>query len=377
MNLTGKILTLILSGIVLLSCGEAKSTENSEAGTPSGSKRKEQAEVSPKRPLPATPTTFAFVGDIMMGTTYPKNFLTSDDGASIFNDTKEILSSADVAAGNLEGSLFDGKGSVKKCKNPSTCFAFKMPSRYGKHLVDAGFDFVGIANNHINDFGPEAVKSTKNVLTENGIAYAGLRDDCPTAIIEKDGKKIGFAAFGHSRGTASIMDYDEVKRNVKSLRDKCDVVVVSFHGGGEGKGFQHVPHKMEKAFGEQRGDVERFAHTAIDAGADIVFGHGPHVNRALELYNDRLIIYSLGNFATPYRMGLSGVSGYAPIVTATLNPDGTFQSGKIHSFIQKEGVGPRKDSSNAVAKNMRQLTKSDFPNTKLSISDEGEITVVK
>lgn len=370
-----KIVFLLIAVMMLGSCGDAKSSKAGDSSVPAAGSVSEAAPENPGRENPsARPLTFAFVGDIMMGTTYPKNYLTADDGASIFKDAREVLQAADIAAGNLEGSLFDGKGSVKKCANPDICFAFKQPTRYAKHLVDAGFDFVGIANNHINDFGPEALASTKKVLSENGIAFAGLRDGCPTTVIEKDGMKIGFAAFGHSRGTASILDYEEVKRNVKSLRDKCDIVVVSFHGGGEGKGFQHVPHKMESAFGEQRGDVEKFAHTAIDAGADIVFGHGPHVNRALELYKDRLVIYSLGNFATPYRMGLSGVSGYAPVVTATLNPDGTFQGGKIHSFIQSEGVGPRKDASNAVAKNMRALTKADFPSTPLSIADDGTIT---
>ena len=321
------------------------------------------------------PLTLAFVGDIMMGTTYPEDghYLTRDDGATLFADTDSILRSADIAAGNLEGSLFDGKGTVKKCSDPSICFAFKMPTRYARHLVDAGFDFVGIANNHINDFGPEAVASTQKVLKENGIAFAGLRRDCPTAIVERDGRKIGFAAFGHSMGTLSIMDYEEVERTVKGLRDSCDFVVVSFHGGGEGQKFQHVPHAMEQAFGEQRGDVEKFAHKAVDAGADIVYGHGPHVNRAIELYDGHLIIYSLGNFCTPYRMGLSGVSGYAPVVTATLNPDGTFAEGKIHSFIQQKGVGPRKDPTNAVARNIRTLTKADFPSTPLTISDTGEI----
>lgn len=369
-----RIAFILLAVLILASCGDAKKAKSTRTKKDSVAQNAQPTNAQRPENPNAKPLTFAFVGDIMMGTTYPRNYLTADDGASIFKDAKEILQSADIAAGNLEGSLFDGVGSVKKCANPSTCFAFKQPTRYVKHLVDAGFDFVGIANNHINDFGPEALASTRKVLTENGIAFAGLRDGCPTAIIEKDGMKIGFAAFGHSRGTASILDYEEVKRNVKSLRGQCDYVVVSFHGGGEGKGFQHVPHKGETAFGENRGDVEKFAHTAIDAGADIVFGHGPHVNRAMELYNDHLIIYSLGNFATPYRMGLSGVSGYAPIVEATLNTDGTLDKGKIHSLIQSEGVGPRKDASNAVAKNIRTLTRSDFPNTPLDIADDGSFS---
>lgn len=367
------IIVAMVALAVLVGCGEAKSSGRGDTAAAPDEKSVSSGQEVEKKERTGKPLTLAFVGDIMMGTTYPGSgkYLTPDDGATLFADTEEILRSADIAAGNLEGSLFDGVGSVKKCSNPSVCFAFKMPSRYAKHLVDAGFDFVGIANNHINDFGPEAVKSTQNTLKENGIAYAGLRGSCPTAIVEKDGRKIGFAAFGHSKGTLSIMDYEEVERTVKGLRDKCDFVVVSFHGGGEGKGYQHVPHKMETAFGENRGDVEKFAHTAVDAGADIVYGHGPHVNRAMELYKDHLIVYSLGNFCTPYRMGLDGVSGYAPVVTATINADGTLAEGKIHSFIQKKGVGPRKDATNSVAKNIRNLTAADFPNTPLSISDDG------
>lgn len=320
------------------------------------------------------PLTFAFTGDIMMGTTYPESghYLPANDGADIFRDVTEIISGADVACGNLEGTMVEGHtGSAKKCGN---CYSFRMPPRYVKHLVNAGYDFVGIANNHINDFGPAGVKSTQETLKENGILYAGLRASCPVAYKEVDGRKIGFAAFGHNNGTLSINDMEEVKRTVKKLDDECDIVVVSFHGGGEGTGFSHVPHKTETCFGENRGNVEAFAHAAVDAGADIVYGHGPHVTRALELYKDHLIVYSLGNFCTPYRISVDGIKGYAPVVTATLNPDGTFKDGKIHSFIQQKGVGPRTDRSNSVAQHMRSLTKADFPNTALKIADDGTLS---
>lgn len=324
------------------------------------------------------PITFAFVGDIMMGTTYPESpkgaYLPANDGRDLFANAAEILRAADVACGNLEGTLLDSGGRVKKCGNPNLCYAFRMPTRYVSNLTDAGFDFVGIANNHINDFGPEGLASTKKTLTDAGIAFAGLRNGCPTTIIERNGKKIGFAAFGHSLGTASIMNLEEVRRNVKDLREKCDIVVVSFHGGGEGKKFTHVPHAMENCFGENRGNVEQFAHTAIDAGADVVYGHGPHVARAMELYKDHLILYSLGNFCTPFRMSLSGVSGHAPLVTATLNPDGTFREGQIHGFIQGEGAGPQPDKNGAVAAQIRQLTLSDFPKTALKISADGRLS---
>ena len=96
--------------------------------------------------------TLAFTGDIMMGTTYPTegSFLPANDGADLFKDVRDVISNADIAAGNLEGTLLDSEGIVKKCGNPELCYAFRMPTRYASHLTDAGFDFMSIANNHIN-----------------------------------------------------------------------------------------------------------------------------------------------------------------------------------------------------------------------------------
>lgn len=320
------------------------------------------------------PITIAMVGDIMMGTTFPKggNNLTSDDGATLFRDAAEVLRRADIAAGNLEGAMYDGEGKPKPCYNPQRYFAFKMPERYVKHLLDAGFDFVGIANNHIHDFGQEALEGTMNTLERSGLAYAGVRGKKPTAIVEKDGRKIGFAAFGFDDDMPSINNFKEIDSLVSGLKKECDFVVVSFHGGGEGVNFQHVPHKKEIT-SKDRGDVEKFAHAAIDAGADAVYGHSPHVTRAAELYKDRIIFYSLGNFCTPFRFNVTGVNGYAPLAEVTLNPDGSFAKGQIHSFIQSRSTGPRKDANNSAAKKMRELTKADFPNTPLEISDHGEI----
>lgn len=363
-------LAILLLAITSCTKAEANGSDSSSALA------SQSSEQTAQKSAPKGPLTLAFAGDIMMGTTYPKgeNYLPANDGADLFKDVTEVISAADIAAANLEGTLLDGEGVVKKCGNPSLCYAFRMPTRYVKHLTDAGFDFVGIANNHINDFGAPGLASTQKTLKDAGLKFAGLRESCPTAIIEKDGKKIGIAAFGHNKGTLNIMNMDEVKSTVKKLRDTCDFVIVSFHGGGEGKSFTHVPHAMEKCFGEQRGNVEAFAHAAVDAGADVVYGHGPHVTRALELYKDHLIMYSLGNFCTPYRVSLDGISGYAPVVTVTLNPDGTFADGKIHSFIQHKGVGPRLDATNSVAKNMRNLSQSDFPSSPLKIADDGTLS---
>lgn len=323
--------------------------------------------------------TFAFVGDIMMGTTYPEEpvgaYLPERNGQTLFTDVAAILSSADIAAGNLEGTLFNGIGTVKKCKDPSICYAFRTPTDYVANLTAAGIDFVSIANNHINDFGPEGIKSTIRTLDEAGIKYAGLqRHGADTATIHKNGYAVGFAAFSPSAGTLSINDLDKMRKIVSELKKTHDIVIVSFHGGAEGASYSHVPHTTEIAFGENRGNVERFAHTAVDAGADIVYGHGPHVARGAELYKNHLILYSLGNFCTPYRVSLSGISGYAPIATVETDSEGHFIKGKIHSFLQQRGKGPIHDATGAVARQMQRLSREDFPSSPLRIAKDGTMS---
>lgn len=330
------------------------------------------------QPLSNELTSFAFMGDILMGSSYPDSsrgaYLPANNGADLFKHCKDIIKNVDVACGNNEGTLIDKGGKPKLCRDTTSCFTFRTPTSYVKNLVDAGFDYMNVANNHINDFGEMGKVSTQLTLKNAGIAYSGLVNDCPTAIIVRNGKKIGFASFGHSRGTCNLNNLDLVRSTVAELKKQTDLVVVTFHGGEEGPKHNRVPFATEHAFNEARGNVYEFAHAAIDAGADVVYGHGPHVTRAMELYNDRLIMYSLGNFCTPYRMNIRGISGHAPIVTVNLNSDGTFHSGQIHPFLQVKGSGPRPDNTGAVINNLRRLSKLDFPKSILKISETGELT---
>lgn len=323
-------------------------------------------------------TRLALMGDIMMGTTYPEDsknaYLPANDGRDIFKYVKPLVADADVVAANLEGVLLDGVGNPKKCKNPNTCYIFKTPTSYASNLTDLGVDVMSIANNHANDFGAAGVESTIRTLSHHHIFHAGNADRCAKTIFRRGSKTIGFIAFAHSVGTLSIMNLELVRQMVSELKGQCDLTIVSFHGGAEGAKYTHVPHAMEMFLEEKRGDVEKFAHTAIDAGADIVFGHGPHVPRAAELYRDHIIFYSLGNFATPYRVNLAGVSGQAPLVIVDLDQNGHFVSGQIHSFIQQRGVGPIPDKNDSAAKTIRSLSLSDFPASKLKISLSGALS---
>ena len=315
----------------------------------------------------------AFVGDIMPGTTFPDSRLPEKDGATLFKDVDSILTATDVAAGNMEGALADEGETTKKGGKFS--YSFRVPTRYGKLIADAGFDFMSMANNHAFDFGLDGVKSTEATLHSNGIAYSGIGGRKESAIVERNGIRYGFCAFGHNSYTLKHADQENVKRIIGNLREKADIVIVSFHGGAEGTAHKHLPQGKEMFLGENRGDLRNFAHFCIDNGADVVYGHGPHVVRAVELYKNHFIAYSLGNFCTPYGVNISGISGYAPVLQLTVNAaDGTFVGGKINSFIQQRGKGPRRDPLNLVAKEIRSLTNADFSNPKLTIANDGTIS---
>lgn len=95
--------------------------------------------------------------------------------------------------------------------------------------------------------------------------------------------------------------------------------------------------------------------------------------RCVEVYKGKFIAYSLGNFCTPYGISITGISGYAPVIEAKVNRRGDFIEGKIHSFIQRRGLGPRKDTANAVAQQIKRLTQSDIKDSKITISADGTI----
>ena len=317
--------------------------------------------------------TIAMTGDIMRGTTFPERALPANDGADLFKDTKAITQRADIAIGNLEGTLCDG-GTSTKGSGPNV-YSFRTPTSYAPLLKDAGYDFLSMANNHANDFGDIGIESSEKCLNEQGIKFAGIEGHVESAVITRKGLKIGLCAFGHNSYTLKHTDLQLVKRILDDLKKKSDIIIVSFHGGAEGRTKSHLPYGTETFLGENRGSLREFAHFCIDNGADVVYGHGPHVVRAAEVYNGRFIIYSLGNFCTPYGMSLTGISAHAPVIEITIDDKGCFQHGHIHSFLQQKGVGPRKDNNHEVARQIKQLSEEDIPQSEARIDSKGHITL--
>lgn len=348
---------------------------NNGTGTTAGSSSSQSIADSTSATQVAKPKitdtiSIAMVGDVMLGSIKPNYCMPPNDGKEIFVDCASILRGADVTCGNLEGVLAD-KGETRKRPGPLS-YSFMMPTKSVQLLVDAGFDFMGIANNHIFDFWKEGTLSTIQTLKDAGIGVAGTKD-CESSIREINGVKYGFCAFGHEEYSLRTQDTATVKRVVTDLRKQCDLLIVCFHGGSEGTSARHVPQGKEYFHGMDRGDVRQFTHMCVDCGADIVYGNGPHVPRAMELYNGHLIAYSLGNFAT-IGMGISAQVGYAPLLVARVDGNGKFVGGKIHSFIQPGRIGPRADAQNRAARDIWSLTQEDIKDNRLMIADDGTIT---
>ncbi len=323
-------------------------------------------------PEPEPYVTIAAVGHIVLGTSYPpkRPALPPDSGKNIFEPTKEILSGADIAFGNLAAPLSD-RGSTKKKVDNVNVFAFRTPSAYTKLLKEAGFDVLNAANNHILDFGMQAYQDTLKNLDVFGIGHVGRKGE----IWRKEVNGIKVAVLGFTQPYndffASHHNIQSAADTIRQAKSKNDIVVVGFHGGTEGKGSLHTPRKPEYLGGEYRGEVVKLAHALVDAGADLVVGFGPHLPRAIEIYKGKVIDYALGNSLTYGPFNLQGECGLSLILQVKLNRKGELVEGKIVPLkVFPPGI-PRPDETKATLKHLRVLSKEDFPESYPDIDDQG------
>ncbi|MBZ5490724.1 MAG: CapA family protein [Acidobacteriia bacterium] len=324
-------------------------------------------------PNPYDEIVVTAVGDVMLGTTFPdESTLPPNDGADLLTEVTPFLKRGDVVYGNLEGPIIDGGDSAKcRGKKIGTCFAFRVPTRYGKYLKDAGFTAMGLANNHAMDFGLEGRASSRQVLDALQIAHTGEVGDIARLTVKS--RKITIVAFATYQGAFNFLDLDASLETIRAAKSESDLVIVGFHGGAEGATHQHVLEGDETFLGEDRGDLRRFTHAAIDAGADLLLGSGPHVVRAMELYKGKLIAYSLGNFATYGPFNLNAENGLTLVQEAHLAWDGTFLRGQAYAVKQEKPGGPKLDPEKKILPVLRALSNADFPQTAIVVGPQGEL----
>ena len=324
-----------------------------------------------KKPAGAIATvSIKAVGDMIPGTNFPYNKLPQNK-ERLFESVKPYLQGADILFGNFESTMTDYPYS-SKAGGGRMLFAFRSPPSYAKIFKDVGFDILNVANNHSYDFNEQGFNDTIKNIDSNGMKAVGKRDQ----IVYQNVKGVNFAFIGFSNyGEVhnSLLELKAGAEVVKKARQKADIVVISVHAGAEGTGALNVRNKNEFFYGENRGNMVLFSRTMIDAGADLILGHGPHVTRALELYKGKLIAYSLGNFMGYRTLSTAAELGQSLILDVKMTPQGDFLSGKIIPIeLDRQGIPSVDDDFRSVGL-IRRLTKSDFPNTGLTIDDKGQI----
>jgi poly-gamma-glutamate synthesis protein (capsule biosynthesis protein) len=248
-----------------------------------------------------------------------------------FSAVRGYLTGADVTVGNLETPLSRRGRAV-----PGKTFTFRGNPIVTRGLVWAGFDLIGQGNNHARDYGSLALRDTLANLDRAGLAHAGAGVNRSAAfrpaIIERNGAKIAylsysqigpsnFAATSRSAGTAYTTSLTGVRSQIASAKKQADYVIVSFHWG------------VEKSYKPSSAQV-RFGRAAIDAGADAVLSHHPHVIQGVEYYRDGVIAYSLGNFV----FSPGSTAGHdTMILSLQLSPSGVSDVQARAAFIDGSG----------------------------------------
>lgn len=252
----------------------------------------ETTPAEPTLPAPQDSVIFIAVGDIMPSRNVAVQ-LKKYGGKYAFEKTQDILKTGNLVFGNLESPLLPGR-EIKTGE-----MLFRADPQFVTALRDANFSVVSLANNHTPNFGEKGLTSTRDALDKAGIGFAGAGQNKEQAfapyIITKNNIRFAFLAYNDPSvvpetycaskllsGTA-CMDIEQMKEDVSLAKQNADIVIVSLHAGDE---YKPTPNEIQKTF----------AHAAVDAGADIVIGHHPHVVQTAEIYHSKYIFYSLGNF---------------------------------------------------------------------------------
>ena len=346
----------------------------------------------------------AFVGDINLGTETLPDGVPPDSGRGLLDAARPSLH-GDLVVGNFEGVLADTGTSVKclvrltpkeqrrkeqrqKVQRrkgikadtlpPATrpnCYAFRTPTMLAPRLVEAGFTHLNLANNHANDLGPAGRESTEHVLLGLGVRLYGPLGRITVDTIRRGDSltTVGLVGFTTYPYAYNLLDIERSAAVVDSMRPLVDLLLVTFHGGTEGVRALRTGEVAESLGREPRGDLRRWARAVIDAGADAVIGHGPHVLRGMEFYRGRLIAYSLGNFATYRGFNLAGPLGVTGVLQLEFSGDRTLRAARLVPMKQLPQQGPFPDPENTAIHLVRRLSAEDFGATAAAITDAGEI----
>jgi hypothetical protein len=358
----------------------------------------------PSPPRVLAPVHLAFTGDINLGTLTIPGGVPPEHGRGLLDASRDALQ-GDLVVGNFEGVLGDS-GTTYKCGRkgthvtladtappkpeppkpepvetkrraapPRMCYAFLTPTALAPLLAEGGFTHLNLANNHASDFGDDARATTVRILDSLGLRTYGPIGSIALDTVRRGDSltTVGLVGFTTYPYAYDLLDIARSAAVVDSVRDLVDLLVVTFHGGAEGSKALHVPEAAESLGREPRGDLRAWARAVIDAGADGVIGHGPHVLRGIEFYRGKPIAYSLGNFLTYRGFNLSGPLGLTGVLQLEAGPDLQWRRVRFVPMVQLPRSGPAPDPGRAALDLIRALSREDFGDSAARFGDDGEI----
>jgi len=352
------LIIIFLSVLIIAFWGSSYYLHSSKNQGISESQKQDEKEfldfLSQKKKLPqaSEEVSLVAVGDISFSRGVERIVRKENNTNYPFLKIQDYLKSADLVFGNLETPITQGSGI------PDFEMIFRSNPGTEQALKQGGFSILSLANNHTPNFGEKGLKDTFNFLENAGIKYVGAgqneQEACQPVYIENKGIKFAFLAYNDTdvvpayyeasanRFVTAFMQIDKTTEAVKEAKQKADFVIVSMHAGIE---YTGKPNNSQI----------NFAHAVIDAGADLVIGHHPHVVQTLEKYKGKYIFYSLGNFVFDQPQSEETKEGLAIKVYFAKNGINKIS---LLPVVMENLAQPRMANKNEVDKILRRL---NFP----------------
>jgi hypothetical protein len=297
----------------------------------------------------------------------------SDHPDSLLIPLMPLVSDADVLLLNIEGAIGEGPAPAKCRPGSTACYAFRSPPSAApaiRRLVPNGVVIGNLANNHARDAGD--VRVTAWHLTRADVFVTGV-DTIATPVVTAAGDTIAFLGFHTSPAAPDARNLAAVRRHTARAVARWGIVVVNAHIGGEGINAQRTVNATEMFLGSDRGNPVAFADAAFDGGATLVIGHGPHVLRAGEWRDDRLVLYSLGNLLTYGPFNNNEPANRGVVACAVITQRGVVSEADLRATVQLAPGIVRPDPTGRALRLIDSLSALDFPHTGVRVAPDGRV----
>jgi hypothetical protein len=341
--------------------------------------------VATAQSTPRKDVRFCAGGDVSLGTNLDTSWVIGrfvdgrrvralPDPGDLLAPLVPLVADANVVLLNVEGAIGDGPAPQKCARRSTLCYALRQQPATAealRHVNDSAIVIGNVANNHAHDAGDAGLLESRRLLGEAGVLVTGA-DTLATAVPIGDGDTIAVLGFS-PWSIGGVSDLDAVRRDVARAAEQYQRVIVTMHIGAEGATARHTVDQVEEFAGENRGNSVAFARAAVEGGASLVIGSGPHVLRAMEWNGGALVAHSLGNLVTYGAFNHSGFNDHGALLCATLAADGSVRDAVLRSTEQRAPGYVRADPGNHGAHDVAELSGQDFPATGVEISPAGEI----